>query len=119
MRKASILLATAGLLATACTTATGHLAGGTGSAGSVTLLRLQPQAEHQAQPSPAPTVRISPTPGGWPAPQSRVAQPSVSAAPGAGPTDSSLPSPALPPTDRCLGSPNPNLHQPEPMCAVP
>jgi hypothetical protein len=123
MRKASILLAAAGLLATACA-ATGHLSGGIGpgtsSAGSVTVVRLQPgaavQAEPQVQPSVAPIIRVPLT---RPAPQSRPAQPSASAAPGTGPTDNSSPSPALPPTDRCVGSPTANPHQPELMCALP
>jgi hypothetical protein len=123
MRKASILVATAALLGAACATAPSHLTGGTGtgttSAGSVNL-RLQPgaavQAEPQAQPSLAPTVQV---PLSRPAPQSRPAQPSASAAPGTGPTDSSAPRPALPPTDRCLGSPTANPHQPELMCALP
>ena len=124
MRKASILLAAAGLLGAACATGTGHLTGGnstgTTSAGSVTILRLQPgvaaQAEPQAQPSLAPTSRVPLT---RPALQSRPAQPSASAAPGASPTNSSSPSPALPHSDRCLGSPTANSHQPQPMCALP
>ena len=118
MRKASILLAMAALLGTACATATGHLPGGTGpgisSAGSVTLVRLQPrvavQAQAQAQPQPqpslAPPVRVTLTPG-RPAPESRPPQPSDSAAPGSNPVG------------RCVGSPNPGPHQPEPMCALP
>jgi hypothetical protein len=123
MRKASILVATAALLGAACATAPSHLTGGNGtgttSAGSVNL-RLQPgaavQAEPQARPSVAPIIRIPLT---RPAPQSRPAQPSASAAPGTGPTDSFALPPALPPTDRCLGSPTANPHQPELMCALP
>jgi hypothetical protein len=126
MRKASILVATAALLGAACATAPSHLTGGNGtgttSAGSVNL-RLQPgaavQAEPQARPSLAPGARVTRGPGRQPAPQSRPAQPSASAAPGTGPTDSSALRPALPPTDRCLGSPTANPHQPELMCALP
>jgi hypothetical protein len=122
MRKASILLATAALLGVACATAPGHLTGGNGpgttSAGSI--LRLQPgaavQAEPQPQPSLAPTMRVRLA---RPAPQTRPVQPSLSAVPAAAPTENSSPSPAFPPTDRCLGSPTLNQHQPEPMCAVP
>ena len=124
MRKASILLAAAALLGAACATVPGHLTGGnspgTTSAGSPTILRLQPgaavQAEPQARPSLAPILRV---PVSRPAPQSRPAQPSPSAAPPAGSTENSSPSAALPPTDRCLGSPTANPHQPELMCAVP
>src|SRR5207245_1188867 len=123
MRKASILLATAALLGAACTTAPDHLTGGNGpgttSAGSMTIrlqLRAAVKAEPQARPSLAPIIRV---PLSSPAPQSRPAQPSPSAAPATGPTENSSPSPASPPTDRCLGSPTANPHQPEPMCAVP
>jgi hypothetical protein len=121
MRKASILVATAALLGAACATAPSHLTGGNGttSAGSVHL-RLQPgaavQAEPQARPSLAPIIRIPLT---RPAPQSRPAQPSASAAAATGLADSSAPRPASPPADRCLGSPTANPHQPELMCALP
>jgi len=120
MRKASILLATAALLGAACATAPSPLASDTSSAGSVTIVRLQPgtavQAEPQVEPTLAPTIRVPLT---RPAPQSRPAQPSASAAPANGPTENASPSPAVPPTDRCLGSPTANPHQPELMCAVP
>ncbi len=124
MRKASILLATAALLGAACATAPGHLTGGndtgTPSARSVNILRLQPgvavQAEPQAQPSRVPTIRVPLT---RPTPQSRPAQPTASAAPGVGPTETSSPGPAVPPTGRCLGSPTANPPQPELMCAIP
>ena len=124
MRKASILLATAALLGAACATAPGHFTGGNGpgttSAGSPTILRLQPgaavQAEPQSQPGLAYTMRVRLA---RPGPQSGPAQPSASAAPVTDPTENSSPNPALPPTDRCLGSPTANPHQPELMCAVP
>ncbi len=124
MRKLSVLLAAAGLLGTACATATGHLAGGTGSgtisAGSMTLLRLQPRmaAQPQAQPSLAPTVQAPVRLAGGQAPESRPAHPSTSASPASVPPDSSTPSPAVPP-DRCVGSPNANPRQPQLLCAVP
>ena len=123
MRKASILVATAALLGAACATAPSQLTGGNGtgttSAGSVNL-RLQPgaavQAEPQSQPGLAYTMRVRLA---RPGPQSGPAQPSASAAPVTDPTENSSPNPALPPTDRCLGSPTANPHQPELMCAVP
>ncbi len=125
MRKLSVLLAAAGLIGTACATATGHLAGGSGSgtisAGSVTLLRLQSgmAAQPQAQPSLAPALQAPGRLAGAQAPQSRPVHASASASPALVPPDSSSASLAVPPTDRCVGSPNASPRQPQLMCAVP